>query len=231
MRLFAIGDLHLSGGDEKPMDVFGSQWDRHFFRIGEAWNRLVREDDAVLIPGDISWAMHLEDAVPDLKAVGELPGTKILCKGNHDLWWNSITRVRSVLPDGMIALQHDAAELENCVICGTRGWMTPTREAPLDPENEKIYRREIQRLKLSLEAARSICADKPLVVMTHFPPLTRTERENPFVSEVEAYGAAAVVYGHLHGSGIQNGFTGVHHGIAYTLASCDSIGFTPVRIL
>ncbi|MBO7663272.1 MAG: metallophosphoesterase [Clostridia bacterium] len=231
MRLFAIGDLHLSGGDEKPMDVFGPQWDRHFFHISEAWRSLVREEDAVLIPGDISWAMRLEDAVPDLKAIGELPGIKILCKGNHDYWWNSITRVRSVLPDRMTALQHDAAELENCVICGTRGWITPTREAPLAPEDRKIYCREVQRLKLSLEAARALNAGKPLVVMTHFPPLTRDERENPFVSMLEACGAAAVVYGHLHGSGIQNGFTGVHHGIAYTLASCDSIGFTPVRII
>ena len=92
MRLFAIGDLHLSGGDDKPMDVFGSQWDRHFFRISEAWRKTVDDRDTVLIPGDISWAMQLEQAVPDLQAIGDLPGRKILCKGNHDYWWNSVTR-------------------------------------------------------------------------------------------------------------------------------------------
>ena len=116
MRLFAIGDLHLSGGDDKPMDVFGPQWDRHFLRISEAWRATVQEEDTVLIPGDISWAMQLKDARPDLEAIGELPGRKILCKGNHDYWWNSATQVRSILPKGMTALQHDAAELESCVV-------------------------------------------------------------------------------------------------------------------
>ena len=154
MRLFAIGDLHLSGGDDKPMDVFGPQWDRHFFHISQAWRRLVREEDAVLIPGDISWAMRLEEAEADLRAIGELPGFKLICKGNHDYWWNSLTRVRSVLPAGMAALQFDAVELEDWVVCGTRGWLIPTGETPLKAEDEKIYRREGERLKMALEAAR-----------------------------------------------------------------------------
>ena len=153
MRLFAIGDLHLSGGDDKPMDVFGPQWDRHFLRIQENWQRLVSDEDTVLIPGDISWAMQLQDARADLEQIACLPGKKILCKGNHDYWWNSISQVRSVLPAGMKALQHSAADLGDAVVCGTRGWLIPTNEMPLNEQNEKICRREAERLRLALEEA------------------------------------------------------------------------------
>ena len=142
MRLFAIGDLHLSGGDDKPMDVFGPQWDRHFFHISEQWRKKVGEDDLVLIPGDISWAMYLEEARKDLETIAELPGRIILCKGNHDYWWNSISRVRSVLPPKMQALQFSAADIGPAVVCGTRGWLFPTDEQPLDDANQKIFKRE-----------------------------------------------------------------------------------------
>ena len=145
MRLFAIGDLHMSGGDDKPMDIFGAQWDRHFLRISENWRKVVSPDDTVLIPGDISWAMQLENALPDLQEIGKLPGKKILCKGNHEYWWNSISRIRAVLPDGMQALQFDAADLGCCVVCGTRGWLFPTDKTPLAAQDEKICIREAQR--------------------------------------------------------------------------------------
>ena len=230
MRLFSIGDLHLSGGDDKPMDVFGSQWDRHFLRISEAWRRTVADGDTVLIPGDISWAMLLEQAIPDLRAIGELPGNVILCKGNHDYWWGSLTRVRSVLPERMTALQHDAVELDSCVVCGTRGWMIPTRETPLEKADEKIYQREAQRLRLAVDAAKRLNREKPMVVMMHYPPLTVADRDNEFVRILEEGGARQVVYGHLHGDGIRAGFNGEYHGIRYRLVSCDSIGFAPALI-
>ena len=142
MRLFAIGDLHMPGGDDKPMDVFGPQWDRHFLRISEAWRATVGEEDTVLVPGDISWAMQLENALPDLREIAALPGRKILCKGNHEYWWSSITRVRAALPEGMTALQFDAVDAGPCVICGTRGWTYPTEKNPLPPEDMKIFRRD-----------------------------------------------------------------------------------------
>ena len=126
MRIFAIGDLHLPGGDQKPMDVFGPHWSGHFERICEDWRARVSEDDVVLLPGDFSWALHLEDALPDLEAVGRLPGSKVMIKGNHDLWWTSLTKLRSALPDGIVALQHSACDLGECVVCGTRGWSFPT---------------------------------------------------------------------------------------------------------
>ena len=227
MRLFAIGDLHMSGGDDKPMDVFGPQWDRHFLRIRENWESLVREEDTVLIPGDISWAMQLEAARADLEEIGRLPGKKILCKGNHDYWWNSISRVRAVLPPSMKALQHSAVDLGNAVVCGTRGWMFPTREAPLSDQDAKICRREADRLRLALDEAAGMADGRPLIVMTHYPPLLEEEKDTLFTELLEEYGVHTAVYGHLHGAGIRVGFTGEHQGIQYHLVSCDSIGFAP----
>ena len=230
MRLFAIGDLHMSGGDDKPMDVFGSQWDRHFLHIRENWLKLVSEDDTVLIPGDISWAMQLQDAAADLEEIGRLPGRKILCKGNHDYWWNSISRVRAVLPPSMTALQHSFADLGTAVVCGTRGWLIPTKETPLSPQDEKICRREAERLRLALETAAGMAGGRPLVVMTHFPPLLNGETDTVYTALMEKYSVHTAVYGHLHGNGIQNGFSGEHNGIRYRLVSCDSIGFSPAEI-
>jgi len=230
MRLFAIGDLHLSGGDDKPMDIFGPQWDRHFLRVEENWRMRVAPEDTVLIPGDISWAMHLEDAVADLCWIGRLPGRKILCKGNHDYWWNAISRVRAELPPGMEALQHDAVELESCIVCGTRGWLIPTQAQALSPRDEKLYRREAERLNMALEAARRKSAGKPLVVMMHYPPLYPGDRENCFTRALEEAGAALVVYGHLHGAGIACGFQGEWRGVQYRLVSCDSIDFAPAEL-
>ena len=230
MRLFAIGDLHLSGGDDKPMDVFGPQWDRHFLRIKENWQQLVGEEDTVLIPGDISWAMQLQAAKADLEEIGRLPGMKILCKGNHDYWWNSISQVRSSLPEGVIALQHNAVDLGEAVVCATRGWMIPTKEMPLSEQDEKICRREAERLRLALKEGTARASGRPLIVMTHYPPLLAGETYTVFTELLEAYHVHTAVYGHLHGTGIQSGFTGKHHGICYHLVSCDSIGFSPKEI-
>ncbi len=231
MRLFAIGDLHMDGGDNKPMDVFGPHWDRHFFRISENWRKLVGEEDTVLIPGDISWAMQLENAVPDLEEIGRLPGRKILCKGNHEYWWNSISRVRAVLPDGMAALQHDAVDLGPCVVCGTRGWLFPTEKTPLDEKDAKICSRETQRLNLALDEAERIAPDKPILVMMHFPPLLVSDRETVFTEILEARpNVRNVVYGHLHGASFANGFAGEQRGIRYDAVSCDGIQFCPKEI-
>ncbi len=225
MSLFAIGDLHLPGGGEKPMSVFGPQWDRHFLRISESWREQVREEDTVLIPGDISWAMRLDDAVPDLKAIGELPGTKILIRGNHDYWWGSISRVRAALPAGMFALQQDALETEHLVVCGTRGWTIPTEETPLNAEDSRIYARELQRLSMALEAAERMNSGKPVAVMLHFPPLYLGTRRSGFTELMERHRVRLCVYGHLHGNGISAGFSGEQGGVRYQLTSCDSQNF------
>ena len=232
MRLFAIGDLHMPGGNDKPMDIFGSHWDRHFFHISENWKKMVGQEDTVLIPGDISWAMDLEDAAEDLRAIGELPGRKIICKGNHEYWWNSISRVRSVLPPGMIALQHDAADLGPYVVCATRGWMFPTERAPLEENDRKICSREVQRLNLALDDAERIAPGKPILVMLHYPPLLQSDRETVFTETLEAREhVRGVVYGHLHGESFRYAFTGEKNGIHYEAVSCDGIGFAPREIL
>ena len=230
MRLFAIGDLHLSGGNEKPMDVFGPQWDRHFSHISEHWRGKIGEDDLVLIPGDISWAMHLEEAREDLEEIAALPGQIIFCKGNHDYWWNSISKVRSILPPKIRALQFSAADAGPFVVCGTRGWIFPTEEQPLDEANQKIFNREVQRLRIALEAAHHLAENRPIVAMMHYPPLLAGQKDTAFTGILEEYRVHTVVYGHLHGQGIQSGFTGEYHGIRYYLVSCDSIGFDPLEI-
>ncbi len=230
-RLFAIGDLHMSGGDDKPMDVFGPQWDRHFLRIREAWEEMVAPEDVVLIPGDISWAMQLEQAIPDLQEIGKLPGRKILCKGNHEYWWSSLSRVRAALPEGMEALQFDAAETEFCVICGTRGWNYPTARNPLEEKDQKIFRRELQRLEMALDRAEKIPGGKPILVMMHFPPRMADDPDTPFTRLLEASERVrAVVYGHLHGAAFAGGFAGACRGIDYYPVSCDGIGFRPREI-
>ena len=230
MAIYAIGDLHLPGNHDKPMNVFGIQWDNHFETIQNNWRECVREDDVVLIPGDISWAMRLEDAVSDLESIAELPGEKILIRGNHDYWWSSIGKVREVLPSRMHALQNDAIAIGDTVFCGTRGWTFPTEFSPLEAQELKIFNREVARLEMSLNDAVKKAGDKPVIALMHFPPLLVDGLETAFSQTLENAGVADVVYGHLHGIGIKNGFSGTRRGVRYHLVSCDSIEFAPVRI-
>ena len=226
MRLFAIGDLHLPGGQEKPMDVFGDHWEGHFERIARDWRARVTPEDAVLIPGDTSWAMQLSDALPDLAAIGALPGRKLLIKGNHDYWWGGVGQVRKALPEGMTAIQHDAVDLGDVVVTGTRGWTYPTGEAPLAPEDERIFNREMIRLELALQSAAKVAGERPILVMLHYPPLYQQDRDTPFTRLLEKYAVHTVVYGHLHGAGVRAGFNGTWNGVRYRLTSCDSLDFS-----
>lgn len=231
MSVFAIGDLHLPGQGDKPMDVFGPQWERHFEAISAHWQSLVTPQDIVLLPGDISWAMQLANAREDLEAIAALPGKKILLRGNHDYWWSSISKVRSLLPSSMYALQNDALLLDGQVFCGTRGWSFPTAACPLDAQDEKIYQRELMRLQMSLEAAAMLHSARPWVVLMHFPPLLADEPATEYTRLLERYPVATVVYGHLHGAGIKNGFAGTKGGIAYHLVSCDALQFQPMLVM
>jgi predicted phosphohydrolase len=229
MAIFAIGDLHLPGGQEKPMDVFGAHWDDHASRIVAQWKRIVSPDDLVLIPGDISWAMHFEQAKDDLASVAELPGEKVLLRGNHDYWWSSIAKIRDWLPETMHALQNDAFVWHDTAVCGTRGWVFPTEKNPLDETDTKIFRRELIRLELSLKRASGL--GLPVIAMLHYPPLLRDTLNTAFTELLETYGVSLCCFGHLHDMGIQNAFQGVHRGISYHLVSCDAIGFTPKLIV
>ena len=222
MDIYAIGDLHLPGGADKPMNVFGAHWEGHFDRIRADWLERVKPEDTVLIPGDISWAMQVEDAVPDLQSIGELPGRKILLRGNHDYWWCGISRLRELLPEGMFVVQNDALLLEDTAFCGTRGWMLPGSGTA--PEDEKIYRRELLRMEMSLERAVRLKAQR-LVVMCHYPPLGEGGAETPLSQLLERFPVDDVVYGHLHGPSLRGAVTGVVRGIWYHCVSCDGLGF------
>ena len=227
MTIYAIGDLHLPGGADKPMNVFGAHWEGHFARIQSDWLEKVREDDLVLIPGDISWAMQTEDALEDLRAIGGLPGKKVLLRGNHDYWWCGISRLRELLPDGMYAVQNDALRIGDTAVCGTRGWTVPGPGTP--PEDEKIYRRELLRMEMSLDRAVKLGGSR-LVVMCHYPPLGEGGLPTPLSELMEKYPIDDVVYGHLHGAALKGAVTGPVHGIRYHCVSCDGLKFQLYRL-
>ncbi|MBQ7455663.1 MAG: metallophosphoesterase [Clostridia bacterium] len=223
MKLYAIGDLHLPGGDDKSMDVFGAHWAGHWEKISADWRARVGEEDVVLIPGDISWAMRMEDALPDLAAIGALPGRKVLLRGNHDYWWGSISRLRDALAPGMYALQNDAVMIDGVAFCGSRGWTNP--QGSEEGEDARLYARELARLALSLEEARRKNPDGPLVALTHFPPLGEGGVRTPVSDLMEQFGVEDVVYGHLHGASLKTAFTGTVNGVRYHFASCDGLDF------
>lgn len=231
MKVFAISDLHLSLNNPKPMDIFGPVWEGYLDKIFSDWKEIVSQDDIVLMAGDFSWAMKLEDAVDDFKLLESLPGKKIIIKGNHDYWWKSISAVRGILPQGFYALQNDAIKFGDVVICGTRGWATPEKNMTQTTEDEKIYRREVLRLEMSLEAANKLReeGDKVLCMM-HYPPFNFTREDSPFSNLIEKYNVDSVIFGHIHGyKNIQLEFE--KNNIKYFLTSCDMVKNNIVRIL
>lgn len=226
MSVFAIGDLHLPGGDKKPMDIFGAHWENHFERISADWRARVGEGDIVLIPGDISWAMQLSAALEDLRQIGRLPGRILILRGNHDYWWSSLTQLRCSLPENMHAVQNDAFDGGEYVFCGTRGWTIPPASGA-SAQDEKLYRREALRLEMSLQAAGKMANGRKIIAMMHYPPLLpeNLRAGTEFTRLLSEYGVSRCVYGHLHGQSVQRGFNGLYRGVAYNLVSCDALGF------
>lgn len=226
MHIYAIGDLHLSFQNPKPMDIFGEGWRDHVARLSFAWHETVQPDDVVLIPGDVSWAMTLPEAAPDLAFVGALPGQKLLLRGNHDYWWNAKNRVCAALPAGMRIIQNDSLSVDGYSIGGTRGWTLPGMNG-FSADDQKIYARETQRLALSLGG---MPRDARKLVMMHFPPLTPQMPDTAFTKLLEDAGVEQCVYAHLHGAAHRGAFTGMHNGVLYTLVSGDYLGFIPKQI-
>ena len=228
-HVYAIGDLHLSlSVPNKAMDVFGARWQNHADRLKEAWQDVVSPEDLVLVPGDISWAMYLGDALADLAFIGGLNGTKLLLRGNHDYWWQSVTKVRAALQNGMYVLQNDVFRFGDLFIAGTRGWTIPESAHFKESTDRKLYERECIRLDLSL--AR-VPQGAPLVGMLHYPPFSETGTPGAFAKRFAEHGASDVVYGHLHGASHRFGFTGESDGVRYHLVSADFLDFAPKRIL
>jgi len=223
LKIFALADLHLSHSVNKPMCVFGPKWHEHFLRIERSWQEVVGAEDVVLISGDISWAMKLEEAKTDLDKICALPGKKVLIRGNHDYWWNSLTKVRDCLDETAWALQNDSVDFGQVVVGGTRGWMCPGSVTYL-PEHEKLYQRELARLELSL---KSMAEEKTKIVMLHYPPCNEHWETSGFMELLERYRVDIVVYGHLHGKACNGAFQGQRGGVNYHLTSADYLDFKP----
>ena len=221
MKIFAISDLHLSGYTPKPMSVFGEHWEGHWDKIRDSWQDKVTEDDVVLIPGDISWAMTLDEALIDLKEIGELPGKKVMIRGNHDYWWSSISRVREAVDSSIFPIQNDSIKYGSIWFCGTRGWPSPGSREYSD-HDEKVFNRELIRLELSLESVED---DAPIVVLLHYPPFNDRGENTQFIEILRNYRVEHVVFGHLHADSLKNVKEGQLEGIDYHLVSCDYLDF------
>lgn len=221
-----MADLHLSFGVCKPMDVFGETWRDHAHRIRTAWQAAVSAEDIVLIAGDISWAMRKEEVQPDLDFLQELPGTKVLLRGNHDYWWSTRSKVQSLAGDSCRILQNNTICLPGLAIVGSRGWQWTVSEQT--SEDQVIYQREVERLRLSLEAGRQ--TGLPLLAMTHYPPLPSADSRTPISDLLEAYEVQLCVYGHLHGHAHRHRVEGTVRGVEYRLTAADFLDFTPLEL-
>lgn len=228
MALYAISDLHLDLNGDKPMDVFGEKWFKHDKKIRDNWIKKITNEDTVLISGDISWSMKIEDGMNDLQWIHELPGKKIMVKGNHDYWWVSITKLNNLYED-MKFIQNSFYTYQEYAICGTRGWICPGGEN-FKAHDEKIYNRELMRLRLSLDVAVKE-GFKKFIVMIHYPPMNETLIESGFVEIFKEYNVEKVIYGHLHGPSLAKALNGKKDGIEYILTSGDYLDFNPIKIL
>ncbi len=223
MKVYAISDFHMSNTTDKPMDVFGENWVGYIDKIIDDWKQKVGDDDLVLIGGDTSWAMKLEDAVIDINTLSNLPGKKILIKGNHDYWWSSISRVRESLPDGFFALQNDSLRFDGVVVCGSRCWSVPG-SPDFGDHDMKLYLRETERLKLSLKDAQKLRQEgDKLIALIHYPPFNVKREDTLFTQIFEEFKVDAVVYGHLHGKNVRSDKLWIKNDIKYYLTSCDQV--------
>ena len=230
MKIYAISDLHLSFGSNKPMDIFGQKWENYLEKIILDWNNKVTDDDIVLIAGDISWAMKLAETTEDFAFFSKLIGKKIIIRGNHDYWWTSISAVREVLPKNVYAIQNDAIKIGNYIICGTRGWTVPETTFAT-AHDEKIYKREIIRLELTLKSAKTLQTNnEKIICMMHFPPVNTKRQKSEFVALFEQFNVDKIVYGHLHGKKAKADLHFKMGKQEYYLTSCDILQNTLAEI-
>lgn len=231
--VFAIADLHFDSVGDKPMDIFGENWIGHEDKIMDEWKKLVNDDDIVLLPGDISWALKYDEAYEDLKKIDELPGKKVMIKGNHDYWWVSLKKLKEFNFNTIDFLQNNSFIYDRIAVAGTRGWadidVARGIEDSDDDHNEKIFKREIHRLKLSLDSIKEDY--DTLIVMLHYPPFDIDLEPNKFGEILKEYNVDMCIYGHLHGDGHKFVKEGNIDGIEYICVASDYIDFIPKRIV
>lgn len=238
MAIYALADLHLSlSCPGKSMEVFGHSWDGYISRVKDNWENTVTASDTVLIPGDISWATYINKAEEDFRFISDLPGRKLLSRGNHDYWWTTIKKMDDFLAGkGFTDLEFvrtNVVEAEGCLITGTRGWMIETKESLEGSDNRRIYEREKLRIGLCLDGLEKADPghDKKHIMMIHYPPVTAKQDFTEFADILAGGGIDICVYGHLHGKAHKKVFEGEFQGMELICASADYTGFRPVKII
>lgn len=230
MSIYAIGDLHLSFDNSKPMDVFGDKWKNHIEKIRKNWLEQIKEEDLVILPGDFSWAMHLKDMYLDFKFINDLPGIKLLIKGNHDYWWTTLKSMNNFLIENnfnnIYFLNNNSFEYENYSIVGTRGWNFNE-----DDNLEKMQRRELIRLRNSIEDSKRKSINKEIICALHYPPINKNMIEknikSPYLELLKENNIKDCIYGHLHGESHNEAIEEIIDGISLKLVSSDYLDFKP----
>ncbi|MDF2686009.1 MAG: hypothetical protein K0S55_1190 [Clostridia bacterium] len=221
MALYAMGDLHLSTSTNKPMNIFGDHWENHDIQIKNNW--CLNDDDTIVIPGDISWAMNFKELESDLKFLNDLKGKKIILKGNHDYWWTTMKKMIDFIePFGTISFLHNNTyEVEGYSLCGTRGWI----QEPGEKSDLIVLKREAGRLEKSLSSAKN-----EIIAFLHYPPVYGNVYCSEIMAILKKYDVKRCYYGHLHGRAFENARTGIIEGIEFSLVSSDFLKFKPLKI-
>lgn len=230
MAIYVIADLHLSFSQDKPMSIFGENWEGHSEKIKNNWISKVKPEDTVVLPGDFSWAMYLQDTYKDFEYLNSLPGKKLLLKGNHDYWWTTVTNMRNFLEENKFKnidfIYNNSYLVENKILTGTRGWNL------LDTENSsKRIKRESIRLQLAIEdGIKKYGDDKEIIVFMHYPPISNTNKKSDFLKILKQYDIKRCYYGHLHGKSHQDAVEGIVDGIEFKLISADYLNFDVIKV-
>lgn len=238
MAVFAIADLHLPGneGRNKSMEIFGRRWIGGVEKLVNNWNAIIKPSDTVILPGDISWAMTLEEAQEDFKMLNELPGTKIIGKGNHDFWWATASKMYRFFEenkfDTLKILYNNSYVVEDCIICGSRGWFSEeTNQKTVGDVNwTKIVDRETLRLKMSLESVSSEFPQLPKIVFLHFPPIWNSSACTDILKLMQDHSVKQCFYGHIHGV-YSSDVNFEYEGIRFEMISADYLDFCPRKII
>lgn len=229
MSIYTIADLHLSFNEDKPMNVFGEIWNDYEEKIKEDWNKKVKENDLVVLPGDFSWSMYLKDTYKDFEYLNKLTGKKLLLKGNHDYWWTTVTSMRNYIKENDFKdidfLYNNSYKFGNTIIVGTRGWILSE-----ESEAKRMINRESARLELSIEDALKVKEDDDeIIAFMHYPPILKSNVQknemNEFIKILKKYDIKKCYYGHLHSSSIKDAIEGVYFGIEFKLVSADGLNF------
>lgn len=227
MSIFAIGDVHLSLSTDKPMDIFNG-WNNYIERLEKNWNSIVKDEDYVIIPGDISWAMELQNVKKDFEFLNNLKGNKIILKGNHDYWWSTMTKMNKFIEennfDKLQIVFNNCVEIGDYVICGSRGWFFDDKSS----NEQKVLAREVGRLQTSIKCGKE--TGKEMLVFLHYPPITQSAICQPFIDVLIQNNIKRCYYGHLHGESLKRAYTKEFEGIKFDVVSADYLKFCPKLI-